>query len=107
LLSEVPKISKDLCWTTKDTLVEIIMENKGAMNFLFQKVIKKPKNTVVHLDEIGSFVWKNIDGIKTTAEIGKKLEEKFGKSVTPVHQRLDTFLKILCEYKFISIKNEL
>ncbi len=102
-MNSVPKISKDLCWTSSDTSVEIIMENKGITNFLFQKIMKKPKKSVICLDEIGSFVWKNIDGKKTAEEIAQKLEQKFGKKVAPVHQRLDKYLKILCEYKFISL----
>ena len=74
------------------------------MNFLMQKIFHKPKRSIIHLDEIGSFVWKAIDGTKTTDEIATELSENFGKKVAPVSERLEKYFKILSEYKFITLK---
>ena len=103
VVNSVPKIAKDLCWTIENDMVNIIMITKGTMNFLLQKIMRKPKKSIIHLDEIGSFIWKKIDGNKTTDEIAQELEKKFGKNAAPVRQRLEKYFKTLCEYKFISL----
>ena len=43
-------------------IVTLLIENKGFFNRLFQKILKKPKVTHIHLDEMGSFIWPLLDG---------------------------------------------
>ena len=56
--------------------------------------MKEPKYRV-RLDEVGSFVWRRCDGKNTVEEIGRQLEEHFGGTVKPVHERLDMFFEQL------------
>ena len=101
-MNSVPKIAQNLCWVIDNEKINIIVENKGIMNFLMQKLLKKPKKTTIHLDEIGSFIWQRIDGVKTLEEIAKELENNFGKSVYPLNERIKKYFNTLREYKFIT-----
>lgn len=105
-MKNVPKISQKLCWTNENGQINIIMKNKGIMNFLLQKIMNKPQKTIVSLDETGSFIWKKIDGKKTIEEIALEVEKKFGNAAMPVYERLNKYLSILCEYKFIILTKE-
>jgi hypothetical protein len=64
------------------------MENKGVANRIMQKLIKKPKTSYIHLDEMGSFIWPLMDGEKDILEIGKYVEEHFGEKAEPLYNEL-------------------
>lgn len=96
-----PLRSEKISWSTEDGKVTLEIENKGAVNRLAQKLLKKPKISYVHLDEMGSFVWPLIDGEKTIIDIGKAVEERFGDEAKPVYERLAKYFQILESYHFI------
>lgn len=83
----------------------VFVENRGAFNFVMQKIFGKPRFTQIHLDEFGSFVWKNIDGKTTVGEIARKLSEEFGDKVEPLHARLASYMKTLEQCAFITIRH--
>lgn len=56
---------------------------------------KIPKFSKLTLDEYGSFVIKQMDGIATVETIGVHLTEKFGSSVEPLYERLIPYLEYL------------
>ena len=85
--------------------VTLEIENKGVWNTIFQKLLKKPRISYIHLDEIGSFVWPLIDGEKTITEIGKAVENRFGDKANPLYERLVKYFRILESYHFIYINN--
>ena len=99
-LDRVPKKNEGINWTKED-VVTLEIENKGIMNRLFQKFFKKPKISYVHLDGMGSFIWKEIDGEKTVTEIGEKVSAHFGDDANPLYERLIKYLEILKSYNFI------
>ena len=101
-LERIPKIRRSIDWKiNEENLVDLILENKGFMNRVFQKFFKKPKFTYIHLDNLGSFVWKLIDGEKSIVDIGRLLEEGLGDTAEPVYERLAQFFKILESNRFI------
>ena len=104
MLNKSPQISDNLQWNVENGLVNIKLENKGFINFILQKIMKKPKSSIIHLDEVGSFIWQLIDKRKTIEEIGKELYSKYENRVTPLYERLIKYIKILSEYKFIILK---
>ena len=59
----------------------------------------------VHLDDIGSSVWKLIDGQNTVELIAKRIHTKFGAKIEPVFERLGEFIRQLHQKKFIAFKN--
>ena len=93
-------------WSMDDNkMVTLHIENKGVFNTLAQKILKQPKVSYVHLDEIGSFIWPLIDGKKNIAELGKDVEKHFGDKANPLYERLAKYFQILDSYHFVEWKN--
>ena len=62
-LEKKPKRKDGLHWdTSEDGVCTLSVENRGFFNRLFQILLKKPKISYVHLDEMGSFLWPLFDG---------------------------------------------
>lgn len=87
-------------------MVMLNIENKGVANGIAQKLLKKPKVTYIHLDEIGSFIWSLIDGEKKIMDMGEPLEEHFGEKALPTYERLAKYFQILESYGFVEWKSE-
>ena len=85
-------------------IVTLLIENKGFFNRLFQKILKKPKVTHIHLDEMGSFIWPLFSPDKDIVALGKEVSEKFGDKAEPLYERLAEYIKRLESYGFIEYK---
>ena len=88
-------------WSEENSAVTLELENKGAMNRVFQFLLKKPKISYIHLEEIGSFLWPLLEGEKTIEDLGVLVKEKFGEKAEPLYERLIEYFKILESHKFI------
>lgn len=49
----------------------------------------------VRLDDVGSFVWRMLDGRHTVAEIAAALRAEFGERIEPAEERLGEMVRIL------------
>ena len=98
-----PLRNEKIPWSEDDGQVTLEIENKGVWNRLFQKLLKKPRISYVHLDKMGSFVWPLLDGEKTILEIGEAVEDRFGDEAKPLYERLVKYFQILESYHFISL----
>ncbi len=104
-LEKKPICKSGLNWSKDENgNVTLQMENKGIANRIMQKLIKKPKISYIHLDEMGSFIWPLMDGEKDILEIGKYVEEHFGEKANPLYERLSQYFKTLEKYNFIEYK---
>ena len=103
-LDKIPLISAKIQWENENGEVVLMIENKGIFNRLFQKIFKKPKKSYIHLDKIGSFVWKKIDGKSTIKQIAEEVKKEFGEKAHPLYSRLIKYFSILKEYKFVFLK---
>ena len=104
-LEKKPICKNGLNWSMDENgNVTLEMENKGVANKIMQKLIKKPKISYIHLDEMGSFIWPLMDGEKDILEIGKFVEEHFGEKANPLYERLSQYFKTLEKYNFIEYK---
>ena len=104
-LERKPICKNGLNWSKdKNGNVTLEMENKGVANRIMQKLIKKPKISYIHLDEMGSFIWPLMDGEKDILEIGKFVEAHFGEKANPLYERLAQYFKTLEKYNFIEYK---
>ena len=104
-LEKIPVRKTDIeCSTDENNIVTLKVENKGAMNYLFQKLLRKPRYSYIHLDEMGSFVWPLIDGEKDIFAIGKEVEKHFGEKANPLYERLSQYFEILKNNNFIEFK---
>ena len=99
-----PRRNEIFNWSAQDRKVTLEIENKGFLNRVFQKLLKKPKISYIHLDEMGSFIWPLIDGEKTVSEIGKAVEQRFGDKASPLYERLVKYFQILESYNFIFLE---
>ncbi len=106
-LERVAKRGEHLRWTTDgEGVVTLELDNKGLFNRLAQKLFKKPPISYVHLDEIGSFVWQELDSEKNLLAIGKAMEETLGEKAQPTYERLAKYLQILDSYHFVTWTNQ-
>ncbi len=107
-LDIIPKRNEKIRWTKeeKDGKTEVTLEidNVGIINKIAQKLLKKPKVSYIHLDEMGSFIWQYIDGEKTVYEIATYVDDHFGEKANPLYERLIKYLKILESYGFINLE---
>lgn len=100
-LDQIPVRNPQITWTTDEAgIVTLEIENKGAVNRIAQKLLKKPKVTYIHLDENGSFVWPLIDGKRTVMDIAQLVDAHFGEKAKPLYERLVKFFQVLESYHF-------
>ena len=86
-IEKVPVKNPEINWKTdEEGKVTLEVENKGVFNRIFQVFLKKPKVSFIHLDEMGSFVWPQIDGERNLVQIGMLVEEHFGDKAKPVYE---------------------
>lgn len=104
-LERKPARPEGISWSADESgIVTLDIENTGAFNRIAQKLLKKPKVTHIHLDEIGSFVWPLLDGEKNIIELGKEVEKHFGEKANPLYERLAKYFQILDSYHFVEWK---
>ncbi len=101
-LEKQPVRQEHIQWSVDEQgLVTLDIENKGIVNRIAQKLIRKPKVSHIHLDEMGSFIWPLIDGKKSILDIGTPVQEHFGDKALPLYERLAQFFRILENNGFI------
>ena len=102
-IDRIPKRAEKIKWENREGDITLQKKNEGFCNRLFQKMLKKPDVSFVHLDKEGSFIWKNIDGKSSIYDIGQKLKDEFGDEVQPLYERLSIYINTLQKCKFIDI----
>lgn len=99
-----PVINNNINWEENDGEVVLIVKNRGIFNRILQMLMNKPEISYIHFDEIGSYIWKKIDGNNSVFDIGMSLENKYSNLVFPLYSRLITFLYTLKENRFITFR---
>ena len=98
-LKRMPEKNNKISWFEDEMgCVTVKIEN----NRLLRMILNKPKTSYIHLDDMGSFIWNEIDGKSNLIEIGKKLSDRFGEKANPLYERLSKFFGILEGCRFIS-----
>lgn len=102
LLDFIPVRNNQIEWKVEqDELVVFYIQNKGIYNRIAQTLFKKPEVSRLSLDELGSFVWKQIDGKCSIYQIAQSLKEEFGDKAEPLYDRLATYVLMLKKYNLI------
>ena len=102
-LEKIPSRPQSIVWSANNEgFVTLEIKNTGWANKIAQIFFKRPKISYIHLDKTGSFIWTVIDGKMNVNEIGKLVEERFGKEVHPIFERLAAYFKIMDSYHFIA-----
>ncbi|MBQ6401996.1 MAG: PqqD family protein [Firmicutes bacterium] len=76
-------------------LVILHVRRRGLGHTIAQKVFGKPEIGHIHLEPMGSFIWKQIDGRRSVYDIGLLLREEFGDEAEPLFERLAMYMKNL------------
>lgn len=104
-LDKIPRHKDGLCWSVDENgRVILEIENKGIANKVLQVLLKKPKVSFIHLDEMGSFIWQKIDSRKNVFAVGKEVKEHFGENAEPLYERLAEYFRVLERYGFVVFK---
>ncbi|MCX7879532.1 MAG: PqqD family protein [Ignavibacteria bacterium] len=84
-------------------LVNILVP-RFSSKFARRYILPRMRNPYfrANLDELGSYLWLNIDGTKSVAELVDLMREKFAEKVEPAVERVLTFLTQLYNAGFIN-----
>ncbi|MGI5963940.1 MAG: PqqD family protein [Lawsonibacter sp.] len=101
-LDFIPIINPKNEWSTgKDGLVTVHMVHRGFYASIAQKCFHTPRISHIKLDEYGSFLWKEIDGVRTVGTLALQMKEQFGDEAEPLYDRLVKYMQILRNNRFI------
>lgn len=101
-LDKVPAHSIEYwCGTDEPGRVVILRNNEGLFNRIVQRFFHKPAVSYIHLDEMGSFIWMNINGRRSVYDIAGLVEEHFGEAAEPLYNRLVRYMGTLSKCGFI------
>lgn len=103
LLELIPNRISD--WKSNDEgLVTLILPKfKSKLGKMFASKFKNPTYEV-KLDEIGTFLWKECDGVKNVYDISREMLIEFGDDIEPVYERIKLFLNMLTNLKALELK---
>lgn len=101
-LERIPMPCENLKWEHGENgEIVLLVNNTGIANRIAQKIFKKPEITYIHLDNLGSFVWRGMGPERSIFELGKMVNKHFGDEAEPLYERLAEFFSILEKNKFI------
>lgn len=101
-LERRPNRRAGLKWTEGPAgTVTLHVPNTGAANRIAQKLFHRPPVTQIHLDQIGSFIWRRLDGERDLIAIGALVEKDFGEKAAPLYERLAKYVQILDSYRLV------
>lgn len=101
----VPHI-KHTEWIEKEGSVFLIFHHNHPIQKLANWLVKKSSTTDMKFDDLGSAVWKAIDGKRNIYEIGIIIKGKFGDSCEPVYDRLIMYIRYLNRRGWIYFENK-
>lgn len=104
ILEMVPIKNENLSWKHKEDIVILTIHRNKTFDRIMHKLFRTPLKTNIELEEFGSFIWQQCDGVRNIYEISKNLEETYGEKVCPVLERLLTYIKTLSDNNFIQLK---
>lgn len=101
-LDYIPKKSTKIQWRELDNgLIQIIKQRDSLLDKAVRNLFFTPDKFVIDLDEIGSFIWKHIDGKNSIYEISLLVKEEFKEKAEPLYERLIEYMNVLKNNRFI------
>ncbi len=97
---------RNIKWEKKEDGLVVLLKPKFELALLRKYVLPRMKKPYfkIKLDHVGSFIWEHCDGCIQVKELAKSLEDKFGKEVEPLYDRLTLFLQSLEKNRLIIYK---
>ncbi|MFD3155443.1 PqqD family protein [Haloimpatiens sp. FM7330] len=88
-----------------DSNITLVIKRESKLDKFLLKIFRKAhRELYVHLDDIGSYAWKNIDGKKTVYELAEDFRKDYNVPEIEAMNRMGKFIKILKNNKFIQVK---
>ena len=101
-LDFIPIINPQNDWSVgEDGIVTVHMVHRGFYAAIAQKCFHTPRISHIRLDEYGSFLWQEMDGIRTVGALAQRMKEQFGDGAEPLYDRLVKYMQILHNNRFI------
>ncbi len=105
LLDMVPNRKEKIVWIEQeDGNIVLELEHRGFYAAIAQTCFHRPRVSKIHLDTLGSYIWKQIDGSRSLQEIASCIKERFGKQAEPLYDRFIAFLQILLRHGFVKLE---
>ncbi len=99
-------LKKNIEWDTDEKGIVYLIKEKSS-NKLMKRLIDffgKSQHFRIHLDEIGSLVWRKIDGNLTIRQISESVKkEKIDDDFKQGEERITRFLTLMLKNKFVRI----
>lgn len=106
-LDFVPVVNPQNNWTEDaQGIVTIDMVHRGFYARIAQKFFHTPRVSHIKLDTYGSFLWKEIDGVRTVGDLAEKMKAQFGEQAEPLYDRLVKYMQILHNNHFILFRGK-
>ena len=99
----VPQKNKYYSYSTRTGLVTIYVPHRGPLEKMVRFIFKKPDMSTISLDELGSYVWRMIDGKNTVYDIARRVESYYGEEAYPIYDRLVVYINHLKKNDLITI----
>ena len=101
-LDFVPMTNPHNSWSENEQgIVTIDMVHRGFYDRIAQKFFHTPRVSPIALDEYGSFLWKEIDGVQSVGALAQRMKARFGDDAEPLYDRLVKYMQILHNNEFI------
>ena len=86
-----------------DDLVTVLFNKKSTIieKIFFRKMVDKPYK--IDLDEIGSFIWGQINAVLSLSQILDISKEHFGEKIEPAEERVINFFKQMHSTKLVML----
>ncbi|WP_102401622.1 PqqD family protein [Haloimpatiens massiliensis] len=104
VLLMIPQRKVNIEWEKNGEIITLIIKREKYIDKIMHKIFKTPKVIRIELDQIGTFVWENCDGIKNINDISKQMKSHFGQKIEPVLERLITYIRTLKNNNFIELQ---
>lgn len=99
------KINPEVKWHLDDNGVVVLeLENTGFFNRVAQTVFKRPRVSMIDMDELGSTVWLSLEKYDDIMSISQVVHEKFGDKAEPLLPRLARFFQIMLDNELVERK---
>ena len=91
-------------WKEDEDRVTLLVPRYGRGRFgRFMGRLFNPRPLDLHLDDIGSFTWRRLDGTHSVSDITVAMRRQFGQKTEPAEDRVVMFLKQLLRDRLISV----
>ncbi len=99
-LQLVPMAECEAEWDDQQVVLLIPRARNPVLKF-FVSILNSKPHFRLKLDEVGSFVWQQVDGQRTIGDICQALEAHFKERVAPADERTIEFFKRLYLYRAV------